>query len=161
MHLSRNFLAVLLPPSSLYKVETRKKFWIHASNIVWGVKGRVGPVRIGKRSRNASVSRLLSKIVDMTTKLSEFSYTLSGSILFSTWRARQYWCYHSNRVLTAMIFKILLFFYKKIYFYSCILNYCVRLNLAIFYQIYCNCYLRVLKLSSSEWSVKTDRKSVV
>ena len=148
----RNFLAVLAgggggvlpphpPPPRYTKLKLGKKFWIHASNIVWGVKGGVGPVRIGKRSRNASVSRLLSKIVDMTTKLSEFSYTLSGSILFSTWRARQYWCYHSNRVLTAMIF--------------CILNYCVRLNLAIFYQIYCNCYLRVLKLSSSEWSVKT------
>ena len=37
------FLAVL-PPSILYKLETRKKFWIHASNIVCGVRGGAGPV---------------------------------------------------------------------------------------------------------------------
>ena len=37
------FLAVL-PPPTLYKVETQKKFWIHASNIVCGVRGGVGPV---------------------------------------------------------------------------------------------------------------------
>ena len=29
---------------TLYKAETRKKFWIHASNIVCGVRGGVGPV---------------------------------------------------------------------------------------------------------------------
>ena len=52
----RNFLAVL-PPPTLYKVETRKKFWIHASNIVCGVRGGVGPVWIGKRPRNAKVSQ--------------------------------------------------------------------------------------------------------
>ena len=34
----RNFLTVV-PPPTLYKVETRKKFWIHASNIVLGVRG--------------------------------------------------------------------------------------------------------------------------
>ena len=28
------------PPPTLYKVETRKKFWIHASNFVCGVGGR-------------------------------------------------------------------------------------------------------------------------
>ena len=39
----RNFLAVL-PSPTLYKVETRKKFWIHTSNIVCGVRGGVGPV---------------------------------------------------------------------------------------------------------------------
>ena len=55
----RKFLAVL-PPPTLYKVETRKKFWIHASNIVCGVRGGVGPVWIGKRPRNATVPRLLS-----------------------------------------------------------------------------------------------------
>ena len=38
----RNFLA-LPPPPTLYKVETRKKFWIHPSNIVCGVRGGVGP----------------------------------------------------------------------------------------------------------------------
>ena len=43
VHPFRNFLAVL-PPPTLYKVETRKKFWIHASNIVCGVRGGVGPV---------------------------------------------------------------------------------------------------------------------
>ena len=40
---SKQFLAVL-PPPTLYKVETQKKFWIHASNIVCGVRGGVGPV---------------------------------------------------------------------------------------------------------------------
>ena len=36
MHPFQNFLAVL-PPPTLYKVETLKKFWIHESNIVgWG-----------------------------------------------------------------------------------------------------------------------------
>ena len=43
------------PSPTLYKVETRKKFWIHASNIVCGVRGGVGPVLIGKRPRNAKV----------------------------------------------------------------------------------------------------------
>ena len=42
VHHFRNFLA-LLPPPNLYKVETRKKFWIHPSNIVCGVRGGVGP----------------------------------------------------------------------------------------------------------------------
>ena len=38
VHPFRSFLAVL-PPPNLYKVETRKKFWIHASNIVCDVRG--------------------------------------------------------------------------------------------------------------------------
>ena len=38
----RNSLAVL-PPPTLYKVETRKKFWIHSSNIICGVRGGVVP----------------------------------------------------------------------------------------------------------------------
>ena len=38
VHPFRNFLAIL-PPPILYKVETRKKFWIHASNIVCGMRG--------------------------------------------------------------------------------------------------------------------------
>ena len=46
VHPFRNSLAVP-PPPSLYKVETRKKFWIHASNIVCGVREGVGPVWIG------------------------------------------------------------------------------------------------------------------
>ena len=29
------------PPPPLYKVETRKKFWIHGSNVVCGVRGGV------------------------------------------------------------------------------------------------------------------------
>ena len=45
VRLSRNFLAVLPPPTP-YKVETRKKFRIHASNIVCGVRGEAGPVGI-------------------------------------------------------------------------------------------------------------------
>ena len=39
----QNLLA-LLPSPTLYKVETRKKFWIHTSKIVCGVRGGVGPV---------------------------------------------------------------------------------------------------------------------
>ena len=46
VHPVRTFLAVL-PPLTLYKVETRKKFGIHASNIVCGVREGVGPVWIG------------------------------------------------------------------------------------------------------------------
>ena len=38
VHPFRDFLAVL-PPPTLYKVETRKKFWINACNIVCGVRG--------------------------------------------------------------------------------------------------------------------------
>ena len=52
MHPFKNFFAVR-PPLTLHKVETRKKFWIHASNIDCGVRGGVGPVWIGKRPRNA------------------------------------------------------------------------------------------------------------
>ena len=36
MQTFRDFLTVL-PPPTLYKAETRTKFWIHASNIVCGV----------------------------------------------------------------------------------------------------------------------------
>ena len=56
MHPFQDFLAVL-PPTTLYKVETRKKFWINACNIVCGVRGGVGPVWIGKRPRKAKVSQ--------------------------------------------------------------------------------------------------------
>ena len=59
VHPFRNFLAVL-PPTTLCKVETRKKFWIHASNIDCGVRGGVG-----KRPRNAKVSQ------DFCPRLSE------------------------------------------------------------------------------------------
>ena len=39
VHPFRNFLSVLSPPPHLiYNVESRRKFWIHASNIVCGVK---------------------------------------------------------------------------------------------------------------------------
>ena len=48
---------------TLYKVEIQKKFWIHASNIVWGVRGGVGPVWIGNAQKCKSVPRLLSMIV--------------------------------------------------------------------------------------------------
>ena len=52
----RNFLAVL-PPPPYTKLKLGKKVWIHASNIVCGVRGGVGPVWIGKRPRNAKVSQ--------------------------------------------------------------------------------------------------------
>ena len=51
-----------LPPCT--KLKTRKKIWIHASNIACGVRGEVEPVWIGKCPRNASVPRRLSMIVD-------------------------------------------------------------------------------------------------
>ena len=43
VHSFRNFLTVL-PLSTVYNTETRKKLWIHASNIVCGAKGGVGTV---------------------------------------------------------------------------------------------------------------------
>ena len=43
VHPFRNFLS-FLSPLTLYIVETRKKFWTHASNIVCGVRGGVGPL---------------------------------------------------------------------------------------------------------------------
>ena len=45
------------PTPTLYKVENGKKFWIHTSSIVCGVRGGVGPVWIGKQKRK-SVPRL-------------------------------------------------------------------------------------------------------
>ena len=43
VHHFQNLLALLRSPT-LYKVETQKKFWIHTSKIVCGVRGGVGPV---------------------------------------------------------------------------------------------------------------------
>ena len=43
-------------PHTLYKVETRKKIWIHVSNIVCGVRGGVEPVWI-ERPRITKVSQ--------------------------------------------------------------------------------------------------------
>ena len=64
MHPFRNFLAVL-PPPPYTKLKLVKKVWIHESNVVWGLRGGVGPMRIGKHPRNASVPRLLTMIVDV------------------------------------------------------------------------------------------------
>ena len=50
------FLQFSLPPPYT-KLKLGKKLWIHASNIVCGVRGGVGPVWIGKRPRNAKVSQ--------------------------------------------------------------------------------------------------------
>ena len=63
VHPFRNFLAVL-PPLTSYKVETREKFWIHASNIVCGVRGRgLTCVNWKTPQKRKSVPRLLSMIV--------------------------------------------------------------------------------------------------
>ena len=80
MNPSRDFLAVL-PPPTLYKVETRKKFWIHASNIVCGVIGGRGWTYVNWKTlqKRKSGPRLLSKIVGMTTKLSEFPKLYLGA----------------------------------------------------------------------------------
>ena len=43
------------------KLKLGKKIWIHASNIVCGVRGGVGPVWIGKRPRNAKVSHVFCR----------------------------------------------------------------------------------------------------
>ena len=48
----------------IQRLNSRKKFRIHMSNIVYGVRGGVGPVSIGKRLRNAKVSQDVSMIVD-------------------------------------------------------------------------------------------------
>ena len=62
----RNFLAVL-PPPTLYKVETRKKFWIHASSIVlWGEAGERLDLKLVNwkmPQKCKSVPRLLFMIV--------------------------------------------------------------------------------------------------
>ena len=57
VHPFRKFLPVLpvLPPPPYTKLKLEKKFWIHLSNIVCGVRGGVGLVWIGKRPRNAKV----------------------------------------------------------------------------------------------------------
>ena len=49
------FLQLSLP-TPYAKLKLGKKFWIHSSKIVCGVRGGVGPVGIGKRPRNAKVS---------------------------------------------------------------------------------------------------------
>ena len=65
VHPFRNFLAVLSPPT-LYKVETRKKFWIHASDIVCGVReGGWTCVHWKSPQKRKSVPKLLSMIVDI------------------------------------------------------------------------------------------------
>ena len=43
VHPFRSFLADLTP-ATLYKVKTRTKFWVLASNVVCGVRGGPGPV---------------------------------------------------------------------------------------------------------------------
>ena len=48
------FFQFSLPPPYT-QLKLGKKIWIHASNIVCGVRGGVGPVGIGKRCRNATV----------------------------------------------------------------------------------------------------------
>ena len=96
----RNFLAVL-PPPTLYKVETRKKFWIHASNIVCGVIGGTGWTCVNWKTlqKRKSGPRLLSKLVDMTTKLSEFRKHYLGAfccqrdvhVNIDVTKATEYW----------------------------------------------------------------------
>ena len=56
VHFFRIFLQFSLPPS-FTKLKLGKKFSMQASNIVCGVRGRIGPVWIGKRPRNAKVSQ--------------------------------------------------------------------------------------------------------
>ena len=70
IHIFLSFLGSLLKQCILFEIflqfslpqpytelKLGKKFWMHASNIVCGVRGGVGPVWIGKRPRNAKVSQ--------------------------------------------------------------------------------------------------------
>ena len=48
------------PPLTLYNVETRGKFWIHASKLVYGVGGGGGGVEMGMRFLRSLVLDLRS-----------------------------------------------------------------------------------------------------
>ena len=81
----RNFLA-LPPPPTLYKVETRKKFWIHSSNInCWWGEGRGWTcVNWKKPQKCKSVSRLLSMIVDCKRVVNTIHFHVSQKHNFQT-----------------------------------------------------------------------------
>ena len=69
----RDFLAVL-PPPTLYKVETLKKILAtRVQHCLWGEGRSWTCVNWKALQKRISVPRLLFKFVDMTTKLSEFS----------------------------------------------------------------------------------------
>ena len=70
IHIFLSFLGSLIKQCILFEIflqfsvphpiqswNSEKKFWIHASNILCGVRGGVGPVWIGKRRRKAKVSQ--------------------------------------------------------------------------------------------------------
>ena len=116
MHPFRNFLSVL-PPPALYKVETRKKFWIPASNIVCGVKGRGWACVNWKTPRKRkSVPRLLSMIVGLLSLRLSSHYTgkyIRGgtsrshtSNLVSACLAERVWCTKFQSSLLNIYFRL-------------------------------------------------------
>ena len=84
VHPFRNFLA-LFPPPTLYKVETRKKFWIHlvssgahhpdlVQHCLWGEGRGWTCVNWKTPQRGKSVPRLLSMIVGIAHKTNQFCF---------------------------------------------------------------------------------------
>ena len=68
------FLQFPSPPPTLYKVETRKKILdTRVQHCLWGDRGEGWTcVNWKTLQKRKSGTRLLSKLVDMTTKLGEF-----------------------------------------------------------------------------------------
>ena len=74
----------------------------------------LNPIQIGGGGAFSGPPSLKSWITSKQFKLgppnlADFSWNLSVNILMSPWRVRQHWCYHGNRVLTAMFFEINIF----------------------------------------------------
>ena len=82
------FVAVLLPPT-LYKVKTRKKFWIHVSNIVCGVREGVGPVWI----RKCPTMQIKCPILVFTKKTTQPHPQVFSVIGALTCRRLHVWCH--------------------------------------------------------------------
>ena len=92
-----------LPPPTLYKVETRKKFWIHASNIdMWGEGRGWTCVNWKTPQKRKSVPSLLSMIVVFLSIISlrtsphihlKASITVKWSInrYDTTGKSRRFW----------------------------------------------------------------------
>ena len=99
MHPFRNFLADL-PPPTLYKVETRKKFWIHASNIVCGVRGVVLDLcELENAPKGKSVPRFLSMIVVYLGGRRNNQVIIDKQFFHKNFHPlkKQYFCHYSNR----------------------------------------------------------------
>ena len=82
VHSFRTFLTV--PPPTLYKVKTRKKFWINAANVVRGVKGSGKVLGIGGDWKTPhkckSVPRLLSMIAVLLCTVFDMSRPVNQKV---------------------------------------------------------------------------------